>query len=136
VDAGGRLGELLDQLKDSKYAQMPLSSADKGESETYRQLRAVVEPFVAQLNAQLVWVMGNHDNRAALRRFLHGEAPSMATLDRVRMIDGLRISTADTSVPGFHHGDISTSQLDWLAEELATPDRGCHWPDSSSKSKR
>ena len=80
--------------------------------------------------------MGNHDSRAALRRFLHGEAPSMATLDRVRMIDGLRIITLDTSVLGFHYGDISTSQLDWLAEELATPDRSGHRPDSSSKSKR
>jgi 3',5'-cyclic-AMP phosphodiesterase len=38
----------------------------------------------------------------------------------VRMIDGLRIITLDTSVPGFHHGEICTSQLDWLAEELAT----------------
>ena len=89
---------------------------------------APVEPLAAQLNAQLVWVMGNHDNRAALRRFLPGEAPSMALLDRVRVIDGLCIITVDTSIPGFHHGDISTSQLDWLAEELAMPDRGCLWP--------
>jgi 3',5'-cyclic AMP phosphodiesterase CpdA len=80
--------------------------------------------------------MGNHDNRAALRRFLLDEAPSIPPLDRVRMIDGLRVITVDTSVPGFHHGGISTFQLDWLAEELATPDRGCHWPDSSPKSKR
>jgi 3',5'-cyclic-AMP phosphodiesterase len=57
--------------------------------------------------------MGNHDNQAALRRFLLDEAPSMAPLDRVRMIDGLRIITAvDTSVSGFSHGDISTPQLD------------------------
>jgi hypothetical protein len=36
----------------------------------------------------------------------------MAPLDRVRMIDGLRIITVDTSVSGFSHGDISTPQLD------------------------
>jgi 3',5'-cyclic-AMP phosphodiesterase len=54
-----------------------------------------------ELNAQLVRVMGNHDSRAALRRFLHGEAPSMAPLDRVRVIDGLRIITEDTKEPGF-----------------------------------
>jgi 3',5'-cyclic-AMP phosphodiesterase len=47
-----------------------------------------------------------------VRRFLLDEAPLMAPLDRVRMIDGLRIITVDTSVPGFPHGDISTSQLD------------------------
>lgn len=56
--------------------------------------------------------MGNHDNQAALRGFSLDEAPSTAPLDRVRMIDGLRIITVDTSVPGFPHGDISTSQLD------------------------
>jgi 3',5'-cyclic-AMP phosphodiesterase len=32
----------------------------------------------------------------------------MAPLDHVRMIDGLRIITVDTSVSGFSHGDIST----------------------------
>jgi hypothetical protein len=77
--------------------------------------------------------MGNHDNQAALRGFLLDEAPSTAPLARVRMIDGLGIITVDTSVPGFPHGDISTSQLDWLAEQLATRDRGRHSPDSSSK---
>jgi hypothetical protein len=60
----------------------------------------------------------------------------MASLDRLRVIDGLRSIPVDTSVPGFHDGDISTSQLGWLAEELATPDGGGHWPDSSSKSER
>ncbi len=93
---------------------------DKGELEAYRKLRAAVEPFTAQLNARLFWVVGNRGDRAALCRFLLNEAPSMAPLDRVRMIDGLRIITLDTPVPGFHHGDTSTSQLDWLAEELAT----------------
>jgi 3',5'-cyclic AMP phosphodiesterase CpdA len=81
----------------------------------------VVEPFAAGLGAELVWVMGNHDNRAELRRFLLDEAPSMEPLDRVRMVDGLRIVTLDTSVPGHHYGEISGSQLDWLAGQLATP---------------
>ncbi len=100
--------------------------AGKGEPEAYRKLRGGIEPLAAQLSAQLVRVMGNHDNRAPLHRFLLDEAPLMAPLDRVPMIDGLRIITVDTSVPGFPHGDIITPQLDWLAKELATPDRGCH----------
>ncbi len=65
--------------------------------------------------------MGNHDNRAALRSLLLDEAPSMAPLDRVSMIDGLRIITLDTSVPGHHYGEITESQLHWLAAELETP---------------
>lgn len=128
VDADGRLGELLELLKRSRVRPDAIiftgDLADTGESEAYRKLRAVVAPFAAELGAELFWVMGNHDNRAALRRFLLDEAPSMAPLDRVRMIDGLRIITLDTSVPGSHHGEISIAQLGWLAEELAisTPD--------------
>jgi hypothetical protein len=34
------------------------------------QASAVVEPFAAQLNAQLVRAMDSHGNRAALRSFL------------------------------------------------------------------
>jgi Icc protein len=37
------------------------------------------------------------------------------------MIDGLRIITLDTSVPGHHYGEVTAAQLDWLAKELATP---------------
>src|SRR3546814_6624804 len=48
------------------------------------------------------------------------ESPS-APVDRVDELDGLRIVTLDTSVPGFHHGEISDAQLDWLAGVLSTP---------------
>ena len=125
VNADGLLGELLDQLKRSGlHADAIIFTgdlADKGEPGAYRKLRAVVEPFAADLGAELVWVMGNHDNRAELRRLLLDEAPSMAPLDRVRMIDGLRIVTLDTSVPGHHYGEISDNQLGWLADVLANP---------------
>ena len=125
VDADGRLVELLEQLKLSGVRPDVIvftgDLADTGEPAAYRKLRAAVEPFAAELGAELVWVMGNHDNRAALRRSLLDEAPSMAPLDRVRMIDGLRIITLDTSVPGHHYGEISWSQLDWLTEQLTAP---------------
>jgi 3',5'-cyclic-AMP phosphodiesterase len=125
VDADGRLGELLEQLKQAGVRPDAIvftgDLADAGEPEAYRKLRVAVEPFAAELGAELVWVMGNHDNRAALRSVLLDEAPSMAPLDRVCMIDGLRIITLDTSVPGHHYGEISKSQLDWLAVELESP---------------
>ncbi|MCV7123961.1 phosphodiesterase [Mycobacterium lacus] len=125
VDADGRLGELLDQLRHSGIRPDAIvftgDLADKGEPQAYRKLRRLVEPFAAELGAQLIWVMGNHDNRAELRRLLLDEAPSMAPLDRVCTIDGLRIITVDTSVPGHHYGEIRQSQLDWLARQLGTP---------------
>ncbi|OBK58781.1 phosphodiesterase [Mycobacterium gordonae] len=125
VDADGRLGELLGQLNHSGVRPDAIvftgDLADKGEPAAYRKLRDLVEPFAADLGAELIWVMGNHDDRAELRRLLLDEVPSMAPLDHVRIIDGLRIITLDTSVPGHHHGEIRPAQLDWLAEELATP---------------
>ncbi|HEY3995021.1 MAG TPA: phosphodiesterase [Mycobacterium sp.] len=125
VDADGTLSELLAQLTNSGIRPDAIvftgDLADAGEPEAYRRIRAAVQPFAAELGAELVWVMGNHDDRAALRSCLLDEAPSMAPFDRVRMIDGLRIITLDTSVPGHHHGEVSDFQLDWLAAQLVRP---------------
>jgi 3',5'-cyclic AMP phosphodiesterase CpdA len=98
--------------------------ADHGEDEAYVRVRALVEPLAERLGAKVVWVMGNHDDRAAFREHLlpGDSAPSpSAPVDRVDELDGLRIVTLDTSVPGYHHGEISDGQLRWLADVLATP---------------
>lgn len=98
--------------------------ADHGEAAAYDALRDLVEPLAARLGARLLWVMGNHDDRAAFRRALLDEpapADEYAPVDRVDEIDGLRIITLDTSVPGHHHGEVSDAQLRWLADVLAVP---------------
>ena len=94
--------------------------ADKAEPDAYARLRAIVEPAAAEMGAEVVWVMGNHDERAAYAAALFGEE-SDATQDRVHVVDGLRIVSLDTSVPGYHHGELTDAQLAWLAEVLATP---------------
>jgi Icc protein len=125
VNADDVLGALLDQLTQSRVRPDAIiftgDLTDMGEPDAYRKLRGLVEPFATELDADLVWVMGNHDDRAELRRQLLDEAPSMAPVDRVRMVDGLRIITLDSSVPGRHYGEVTPFQLDWLARELATP---------------
>ena len=93
--------------------------ADRGEPEAYARLRELVEPVAADLGAEVVWVMGNHDERAAFARGLYGGED--APLDRVHDVDGLRIIALDTSLPKYHHGELSDDQLAWLAEQLATP---------------
>jgi Icc protein len=65
--------------------------------------------------------MGNHDNRANLRKGLLDQPGNDAPLDHSYFINGLRVITLDTSVPGFHHGELSQSQLEWLDRELETP---------------
>ena len=94
--------------------------ADRGEPAAYRRLREVVEPAAAAFGAEVVWVMGNHDDRAAYSRELFG-AESEEPQDRVHDVAGLRIVALDTSVPGWHHGELSDEQLQWLAEVLAEP---------------
>ena len=94
--------------------------ADLGEPDAYVRLREIVEPAAARMGAQIIWVMGNHDERPDYSRLLFDEE-SDAPQDRVYDIDGLRIISFDTTVPGYHHGDITDDQLDWLADVLASP---------------
>ncbi len=96
--------------------------ADRGEPDAYRELRAMVEPVAAQMGAQIVWCMGNHDDREAYARALFdAESAGPEVLDRVYEVDGLRIVAIDTSVPAYHHGAIDDTQYDWLASVLAAP---------------
>jgi len=94
---------------------------DLGEPEAYAALRAEVEPFAARLAAPVVWVAGNHDERPALRAALLDGDPSGEPVTGVWDLDGLRLIALDTSVPGWHHGELDDAQLAWLAAELATP---------------
>jgi Icc protein len=69
----------------------------------------------------VIWVMGNHDDRANLRAGLMDLPADMAPLDKSYDVGGLRIVTLDSTVPGFHHGEVSDQQLQWLEAELAVP---------------
>jgi len=97
--------------------------ADLGEPDAYRRLRAAVEPVADRLGAQLIWVMGNHDERAPYASLLFDEEPTDKPQDRVYDVKGLRIISLDTTVPGYHHGEITAEQLDWLRGVLAEPAR-------------
>ena len=94
---------------------------DLGEPEAYEKLAGIVTPWAQKLGAEVVWVMGNHDAREPFSEVLMGERPTMATQDRVYQWDGLRLIVLDTSVPGYHHGELTAEQLAWLSEHLATP---------------
>ncbi len=98
--------------------------ADLGDAAAYRALKRIVEPAASRLGAKVIWCMGNHDDRATFRRVLFGQAGNAKPVDRVYDVNGLRVITMDTSVPGYHWGALSGAQLDWLAEELA--DRAPH----------
>ena len=125
IDTDGHLARALGQIEESGAQVEALiftgDLADKGEPDAYVRLRALVEPFAERLGAEIVWVMGNHDDRADYESLLFDADPTDRTQDRVHDVNGLRIISFDTTVPGFHHGEISAEQLDWLADALSTP---------------
>lgn len=95
--------------------------ADLGEPDAYRRLRDAVEPVADALDTTVVWVAGNHDERPALRAGLLDLSPTEEPVTGVWDLDGLRLIALDTSVPGWHHGDLDRAQLDWLADLLREP---------------
>ncbi len=95
--------------------------ADRGEPDAYRRVRDAVEATAARLGTRIIWVMGNHDERAAFRTELLREQGSPDPVDGVFDLNGLRVIALDTSVPGYHHGELSADQLAWLADVLKEP---------------
>ncbi|MGV8895866.1 MAG: phosphodiesterase [Rhodoglobus sp.] len=118
------LGLAISQLERSSAKPQAIvftgDLADLGEPNAYERLKEIVEPAAARMNAQVIWVMGNHDERPEYSRILFDQE-SDAPQDRVYDIDGLRIISFDTTVPGYHHGEVTDDQLDWLADVLASP---------------
>jgi 3',5'-cyclic AMP phosphodiesterase CpdA len=94
---------------------------DLGEPDAYRALRAAVGPVAERLGAPVVWVAGNHDERTALRRDLLGLEANEDPVVSVHDLGGLRLVVLDTTVPGWHHGDLDDGQLEWLRGVLSTP---------------
>ncbi|WP_347976068.1 phosphodiesterase [Microbacterium sp. ProA8] len=125
LDGAAQLTRALDVIEESGVRPDAVvftgDLVDLGERGAYADLRALVEPFAERIGARVLWVMGNHDDRAAFRAELLDEASDRRPVDRVDELDGLRVVTLDTSVPGHHYGELRDEQLAWLREVLATP---------------
>lgn len=125
VDSRAKLISLFERLAEAERKPQAIvftgDLTDKGEPEAYDELRSIVEPAAEHMGAKVIWVMGNHDKREHFKERLLDEAPDMAPMDRVYEVNGLRIVTLDSTVPGYHHGELSDSQLSWLRSVLRTP---------------
>ncbi len=125
VSTDAHLLQALRQLEDSGARPEAIvftgDLADLGEPDAYTRLRTLVEPVAERLGATIVWVMGNHDERLQYSRQLFDHDGTEDPQDRVYDINGLRIISFDTTVPGYHHGEVTEAQLAWLADVLSTP---------------
>jgi 3',5'-cyclic AMP phosphodiesterase CpdA len=122
IDTDATLTRALAQLEESGIRPEALvftgDIADLGEEDAYRRIRNIVEPAAARLGARVLWVMGNHDDRARVRTELLDEQPLTDPVVASILLGGLRIIALDTTVPGYHHGELSDEQLGWLRAEL------------------
>ncbi|GAA4366029.1 phosphodiesterase [Agromyces bauzanensis] len=94
---------------------------DLGEADAYHRIRAALEPLARETGAELIWVMGNHDERGAFRSELLDEPATEQPVHQVVQVGGLRVIALDTSVPGYHHGALDAASLAWLDAVLADP---------------
>lgn len=127
IDVQARFTRTLEAVERAVHAPDAIvvtgDLTDLGHPEAYRLLREQLEPFAQRLGAPVVWVAGNHDERPALRSELLGLEASEEPVTGVWDLSGLRLVALDTSVPGWHHGELGGEQLRWLASVLAEPAR-------------
>lgn len=125
LDTERKLDELFRRVSESGIDLTALvitgDLTDLGEPDAYRKLADIVNPWAQSLEADVVWVMGNHDERQPFSEILMGLDPQLTPQDRVYQWDGLRVIALDTSVPGYHHGQLTEEQLTWLRHQLSTP---------------
>lgn len=125
VDANTLLTQIFAELEASGARPEAMiftgDIADTGEVDAYKRIKQMVDPVAEKLGSEVIWAMGNHDDRSNFRKHLLNQSESTEPIVSSHDINGLRILVIDTSVPGHHYGEISEDQLTWLAAQLATP---------------
>jgi Icc protein len=94
---------------------------DFGAVEEYRHLASLLEP----LEMPLYLMVGNHDDRAALRevfdaRYLHDGLAATGFVQYAFDIGELRVIALDSQEPGRSGGTLCDARLAWLAGQLDT----------------
>lgn len=117
VDTRAALRRVLERAAALDAVDVVVASgdlSDDGSPESYRRLRAELDPWAKARGASVVYVMGNHDLRAGFESVI-GERTGAVT------VGGFRIVHLDSSVPGFGYGKVDAGQLEWLRSTLADP---------------
>jgi len=106
IDTSRRIDEMFQRIRSSTLDIRALvftgDLADRAEVDAYQELKSLVEPHAQALSAEVIWVMGNHDEREPFSTVMWGEEATSDPRDRSYDIDGLRIIALDTSVPQYH----------------------------------
>lgn len=124
VDGDAWLRKVMEQVIEAEPEAIVFTGdiADSGDPDAYARVHSIVDEAASSIGAAVVWVMGNHDERAAFSAGLLGQdADPLQPIDFVTWVGGLRIIALDSTIPGYHDGELTSDQLTWLAAELAEP---------------
>ncbi len=119
IDPVERMAACVDDINshhaDAAFCVLSGDLADRGDVATYRALEEVLRP----LGAPYHLMVGNHDDRAALREVFPGTPVDdngfvQCVLDTPRG----RVILLDTVVPGSHGGVFCAQRAAWLAARL------------------
>ncbi|MEI8408861.1 MULTISPECIES: metallophosphoesterase [unclassified Kribbella] len=136
VDGVASLQQLLYDVRHVTSLDLVIVSgdiADDGSKEGCSAVRSAVGAFAAERGIPHIYSTGNHDRREGFEAALGwghlgpdgspiGRRTEIAeVIAAVSIVNGLRVITLDSLVPGETHGVLGRDQLDWLAAELATP---------------
>jgi 3',5'-cyclic-AMP phosphodiesterase len=94
---------------------------DNGEPAAYQELHDIMSGAASMLGAEVIYLPGNHDDRAHLRRCATGEPGSSKPLNQVFWRGGLRLVALDSTVPGKGWGELDARTLAFLTAHLAAP---------------
>lgn len=120
VDTLAALQRVLDRAAELDLIDVVVASgdlSDDGSVESYRLLHGLLEPWAAERGAIVVYAIGNHDRREQFEEVLGART-------RVFGVNGFRIATVDSTVPGYGYGNLDEAQLDALRVALEEPTEG------------
>ena len=138
VDTTGSLRRILADVRHLAGLSAVVVSgdlADSGAPEEYAVVRDLVGGFARERGIPVFCATGNHDERGAFAKVLGSGHLDPAGGDRAAfrltsadgelaassLVDGHRVVTLDSLVPGKVYGYLGAAQLEWLRELLRTP---------------
>jgi Icc protein len=120
LDTTSRFAEALEQAAGFAPDLLILSGdiAEQGDAESY----ALARDLLARMPCTILAIPGNHDDRERFRAGLAG-LPNLAPLTSTgplhTVAEGpVRVIGLDVTVPGDHHGLVTTDHADWLEATL------------------
>lgn len=115
TEAFGRVLDAAAHVAEIDAVVLSGDLSDDGTPAAYRKMQNMIEPWAAERGADVVYALGNHDDRSGFEQVL---GPRFGVVT----VAGVRIARLDSSVPGAGYGRIDDEQLSWLRRELTADD--------------